>query len=379
MIVRIRLFGQLRERPAPTAIEATLPTARRWPTRCASSASGRRSRAAARLPVRMAVNREIATDETLLRAGDELALLPPLSGGGGPHVRVTERADRRGARVTDLVRRPGAGAIVTFEGTVRDVEFLDYEAYREMAEQQIAKILSEAIERHGLEAAAEHRVGRSALGQPGVVVAVAAAHRDRGLRRRARVIDRIKAEAPIWKRELDGGEARWVPGRVGELVSDSRLTHLDAAGSARMVDVGGKPVSARRPRARARADVARDRGRGRRRQRTEGRGARDRAARRDHRRQADAAADPAWRTRSRSRVIDVDASVDVEAGLVELIAEVAVDAQTGVEMEAMVACTVAALTVYDMVKGLERGVTIEQVTLLEKTGGRTTGASKRTS
>ena len=69
-------------------------------------------------------------------------------------------------------------------------------------------------------------------------------------------------------------------------------------------------------------------------------------------------------------VVSVDASVDVDAGLVELVADVAVDAKTGVEMEAMVACAVAALTVYDMVKGLERGVTIEQVTLLEKTGGR---------
>jgi cyclic pyranopterin phosphate synthase len=68
--------------------------------------------------------------------------------------------------------------------------------------------------------------------------------------------------------------------------------------------------------------------------------------------------------------VDVQASVDVEAGLVELVAEVSVAAQTGVEMEAMVAASVAALTVYDMVKGLERGIAVEQVVLLEKTGGR---------
>jgi cyclic pyranopterin phosphate synthase len=67
---------------------------------------------------------------------------------------------------------------------------------------------------------------------------------------------------------------------------------------------------------------------------------------------------------------DVTATVNVEQGLVELVSEVAVAAQTGVEMEAMVAASVAALTVYDMVKGLERGVRIEQVVLLEKTGGR---------
>ena len=64
------------------------------------------------------------------------------------------------------------------------------------------------------------------------------------------------------------------------------------------------------------------------------------------------------------------ATVDVEAGLVELVSEVAVVDRTGVEMEAMVAASVAALTVYDMVKGLERGVVIEEVALLEKTGGR---------
>ena len=69
-------------------------------------------------------------------------------------------------------------------------------------------------------------------------------------------------------------------------------------------------------------------------------------------------------------VVRIDASVDVAGGLVELVSEVAVSARTGVEMEAMVACSVGALAVYDMVKGLERGVTIEAVTLLEKTGGR---------
>ena len=115
--------------------------------------------------------------------------------------------------MTDLVRRPGAGAVVTFEGTVRDVEFLDYEAYREMAEEQMALILAECIERHGLEAAAaEHRVGRVALGEPGVVVAAAAAHREEAFAGAREIIDRIKAQAPIWKRELDRGEERWVAG-----------------------------------------------------------------------------------------------------------------------------------------------------------------------
>jgi cyclic pyranopterin phosphate synthase len=68
--------------------------------------------------------------------------------------------------------------------------------------------------------------------------------------------------------------------------------------------------------------------------------------------------------------VDVDAEVDAAAGTVTLTAEARVTARTGVEMEAMTACAVAALTVYDMVKGLERGVTVEQIALLEKSGGR---------
>jgi MoaE-MoaD fusion protein len=210
MDVRIRLFAQLREAAGAEFLDAALPDG-------ATVAEAMRVLEArpplgellARLPVRMAVNREVAGPEVRLRAGDELALLPPVSG-GGPHVRVTaEPIDA--ARVTDLVRRPAAGAIVTFEGTVRDVEFLDYEAYREMAEQEMIKIVSECVERHGLEAAAaEHRVGRVALGEPAVVVAVAAGHRDAAFAGGREVIDRIKAQAPIWKKELDRGEARWV-------------------------------------------------------------------------------------------------------------------------------------------------------------------------
>jgi len=213
MVVRIRLFAQLRERAGAAYIDAALPDG-------ATVADALRELGGrppldellARLPVRMAVNRELAAQDTVLRAGDELALLPPVSGGAAPHVRVTDEP-LVPARVTDLVRRPGAGAVVTFEGTTRDVEFLDYEAYREMAEEQLARIVSECIERHGLEAAAaEHRVGRVALGEPAVVVAASAPHRAEAFAGAREIIDRVKAQATIWKRELDGGAARWVEG-----------------------------------------------------------------------------------------------------------------------------------------------------------------------
>ena len=102
---------------------------------------------------------------------------------------------------------------MTFEGTVRDVEFLDYEAYREMAEQRMAAIVAECVERHGLEAAAaEHRVGRVALGEPAVVVAASAAHRAEAFAGAREIIDAIKAQSPIWKREIEGAQERWVPG-----------------------------------------------------------------------------------------------------------------------------------------------------------------------
>ena len=206
MVVRIRLFAQLREHAGADFLDAALPDG-------ATVAEALRELAGrpplgellSRMPVRMAVNRELASADTPLRAGDELALLPPVSGGAGPHVRVTDEPIVA-ARVADRVRRPGAGAIVVFEGTARDVEFLDYEAYREMAEERIASIVSECIERHGLEAAAaEHRVGRVALGEPAVIVAVAAAHREEAFAGAREIIDAIKAQAPIWKREVDRG------------------------------------------------------------------------------------------------------------------------------------------------------------------------------
>jgi molybdopterin synthase catalytic subunit len=129
------------------------------------------------------------------------------------HAKVTEeRLDADG--MSRWVGDPGAGAIVTFQGVTREVASLDYEAYREMAEERIAAILVDCVERHGLlAAAAEHRVGRVSRGEPGVVVAVAAAHREEAFAGAREAIDRIKAEAPIWKRELDSADTgAWVEG-----------------------------------------------------------------------------------------------------------------------------------------------------------------------
>ena len=111
--------------------------------------------------------------------------------------------------LAERVRDPRAGAVVTFTGVTREVDALEYEAYREMAEPKIAEIVARAIERHGLTAAAaEHRIGTVPLSEPSVAIAVSAAHRDAAFAGAREIIDEIKARAPIWKKE----EGAWVPG-----------------------------------------------------------------------------------------------------------------------------------------------------------------------
>jgi molybdopterin synthase catalytic subunit len=103
--------------------------------------------------------------------------------------------------------------VVTFLGVTRDVDELNYEAYTEMAERKIAEIVRAAVTRHGLcAAAAEHRVGTVPLSEPSVAIAVSAPHRDAAFRGAREIIDEIKAQAPIWKKE----EGEWVPGPTPE-------------------------------------------------------------------------------------------------------------------------------------------------------------------
>ena len=153
-------------------------------------------------------------------------------------------------------------------------------------------------------------------------------------------------------------------------MSGGRLTHVDERGRARMVDVGAKQESERVARARARvrmspraAALVRDGEAPKGEVLGAARLAGVQAAKLTG--QLIPLAHPLSLT-----FVEVTATIDVQRGLVELIGEVRTIARTGVEMEAMTACAVAALTVYDMVKGIERGVELEQVVLLEKRGGR---------
>ena len=220
MEVTIRLFAMLRERAGAGAVTLDLPSGAR-----VADAVDALGEVAAGLPLVMAVNREYAPEDRVLDPGDELALIPPVSGGEGAAADPSVSAVRAYARVTERplslealaarVRDPRAGAIVTFTGVTREVERLEYEAYVEMAQERIAALVAEAVEDHGLCAAAcEHRVGAVALSEPSVAVACSAPHRGEAFAGAREVIDRVKAEAPIWKREVAGGERRWVEGRL---------------------------------------------------------------------------------------------------------------------------------------------------------------------
>src|SRR3954463_9921511 len=215
MTVTVRLFAILRQRAGRDRLELELPDGAR-----VADALRAVDELAGGLSLVMAVNREYAAADQRLEPGDELALIPPVSGGAptAPHVAIREDAlslDELAARVRD----PRAGAVVVFEGVTRDVGWLDYEAYAEMAGEQMQAIVGTAIERHGLCApgsephgrgggAAEHRVGRVPLSEPSVIVAASAPHRGEAFAGAREIIDEIKARAPIWKGE--GGE--WVEG-----------------------------------------------------------------------------------------------------------------------------------------------------------------------
>jgi MoaE-MoaD fusion protein len=160
-----------------------------------------------------AVNKEYAHPDRELAEGDEVALIPPVSGGS---FRLSDEPLSLEAAV-DEVRSDEAGAIATFLGTTRvesrgrTVLHLDYEAYEGMAEQVMAEIAEELKGRYAvLEIAIHHRTGRVEIGEASVVIAVSAPHRQDALAACKDAIDTLKEKVPLWKKEVYEGGEEWI-------------------------------------------------------------------------------------------------------------------------------------------------------------------------
>jgi len=161
---------------------------------------------------------EVVGFETVLREGDEVAFLPPVSGGAGACWLTDQPLD-----VEDAVKRvsgPGMGGIVTFVGAVRDhargrqIHHLEYEAYPEMAEREMQKIVDAAAERWpGTAVSIGHRAGHLEIGEVAVVVAAAAPHRGEAFEACRFAIDTLKQTVPIWKKEVASDGEYWVDDR----------------------------------------------------------------------------------------------------------------------------------------------------------------------
>jgi MoaE-MoaD fusion protein len=166
--------------------------------------------------LRVARNQAMAADEALLEEGDEVAIIPPVAGGAPARFRI-QAAPVDPAEAHALVAYPGAGAIVSFVGTVRDehdghpVERLEYEAYVAMAEKVLAEI-GAALEAElpGVRLAVIHRYGNLAVGEVAVAIAAAAPHRAQAFDACREAIERVKHAMPVWKKEHGPDGAVWL-------------------------------------------------------------------------------------------------------------------------------------------------------------------------
>jgi len=163
----------------------------------------------------VSVNLELASLETTLQPGDEVAFLPPVAGGVG----LCTISDRPliEAEVAARVRGRDAGGVVTFVGAVRDrargrdIEYLEYEAYPEMAEREMQRISDACAERWpGTRVAIAHRTGHLDIGDLAVIIVAAAPHRAEAFDACRYAIDTLKETVPIWKKEVASDGQYWV-------------------------------------------------------------------------------------------------------------------------------------------------------------------------
>jgi MoaE-MoaD fusion protein len=206
--VSIRLFAGLRERAGTGAREIELADGARVGDVWSALDLGNEPPG-----LLYAINKTYADAQSALSEGDEVALIPPVSGG---EFKLTEAPLSLDAAVQQ-VARDEAGAVATFLGTVRNrsrdrtVLYLEYEAYEGMAEDVMAQLAAELADRHELSAIAiHHRVGRVEIGEPSVVIAVSSPHRAAALAACKEAIDTLKQTVPLWKKEVYEGGEEWV-------------------------------------------------------------------------------------------------------------------------------------------------------------------------
>jgi molybdopterin synthase catalytic subunit len=215
MQVTVKLFGSIREAAGAKELAVVVPEGstvadlRLLLTRDHPSFEEMADR------LRVSVNYEIVRGDRALFEGDEVAFLPPVSGGSGSHTLSAEPLDV--GSVVNRVTGPDIGGIVSFIGTVRDtsrghsIRHLEYEAYPEMVEREMEKILREAAQRWpGTRVAVAHRRGRLEVGEIAVVVAAGAPHRGDAFAAARYTIDTLKEQVPIWKKEVTADGEYWV-------------------------------------------------------------------------------------------------------------------------------------------------------------------------
>jgi molybdopterin converting factor subunit 1 len=206
--VTVKLFAGLRERAGWSTRELELPDEAKVKDVWAELELGEQPRG-----IHYALNKGYADKSAALSDGDEVALIPPVSGGD---FRLSDEPLSLDAAVEEVADER-AGAIATFTGTTRiesrgrTVRWLDYEAYAEMAEDVMAGIAAQLEERYDLCAVAiHHRVGRVGIGEPSVVIAVSAPHRADALAACKDAIDVLKESVPVWKKEVYEGGEEWI-------------------------------------------------------------------------------------------------------------------------------------------------------------------------
>jgi len=228
--VRLKFFALFRELFGETERELDLPVGSRVADVWARLVAERPVLGNLEGAVRFAVNREYVPADHELKAGDELVFVPPVSGGedGQTMFEITERP-LEPQELISAVQTEEDGAVVLFIGVVRNnsegrpTRYLVYEAYPEMAEAKVAEIAAEARRRWGVgKVAVKHRVGQLEIGEASVMVAVAAPHRAEAFEACRYIMDRVKTDAPIWKKEvfIDGevwvGAPQFQPAPEGE-------------------------------------------------------------------------------------------------------------------------------------------------------------------